>query len=315
MVRDAWAALEHRARGLGGGPRSGERWLPSPGAVLRGPPALGPGRAAFQVGLWSWGGMRGCCWGSKPQASVPGPPALSHAPEARGRPRSLRLQVQPSPHGGVLDVARAHGSTFWSPCPSGSPGCPARCGARPCRTARDQALPRPPGSRLLACAVGTSTSRSGGQPLRTWGLFRPPMAVALGGALCEIPRPRRDPSVGRSDPGPRPPTPHSCQARLAAQACSTTVASGNVLSPGSTSRPLPPREVPGSTVTGPRVPAYLSFGRDCVSWCPCHPTGEGRQAVTATWLGGSTPADVLSGSKRGAGPLCRPDLIFRPWAD
>lgn len=259
--------------------------------------------------------MRGCCWGSKPQASVPGPPALSHAPEARGRPRSLRLQVQPSPHGGVLDVARAHGSTFWSPCPSGSPGCPARCGARPCRTARDQAPPRPPGSRLLACAVGTSTSRSGGQPLRTWGLFRPPMAVALGGALCEIPRPRRDPSVGRSDPGPRPPTPHSCQARLAAQACSTTVASGNVLSPGSTSRPLPPREVPGSTVTGPRVPAYLLFGRDCVSWCPCHPTGEGRQAVTATWLGGSTPADVLSGSKRGAGPLCRPDLIFRPWAD
>lgn len=79
-----------------------------------------------------------------------------------------------------------------------------------------------------------------------------------------------------------------------AQACSTTVASGNVLSPGSTSRPLPPRVGLGSTVTGPCVPAYLLFGRDCVFWCSCHPTLEGQQAVTATWLGGRAPTDMLS---------------------
>lgn len=101
----------------------------------------------------------------------------------------------------------------WWPCSSGVWGALRRVGLS--RAEQQGTRRHPPGSRLLACAVGTSTSRSGSQPLRTWGLFRPPMAVAFWGALCQIPLLRKAPSVGRSDPGPRPPTPHSCQARLA----------------------------------------------------------------------------------------------------
>lgn len=192
-------------------------------------------------------------------------------------PHSLRLQVQPSPHGGVFRWPPMHlGARSRWPCSSsGSLQCSVPCGALPSRTARDQ-VPTP-GSRLLAYAVGTLTSRSGSQPLRTWELFHPPMAVAFGvlsarSLFPEKPQVWGAPTQGLGLPPRIPAKPGWPVAR----ACCTPVASGNVLSLGSTSRPLPPRVGPGSTVTGLCVPAYLLFGRDCVSWCSCHPTREGQ---------------------------------------
>lgn len=135
----------------------------------------------------------------------------------------------------------------------------------------------------------------------------------LRGALCQIPLPRKAPSMGRSDPGPRPPTPHSCQARLAGGP--------------SLLHPCGLRECPVSWLHLKASATQGGSGLHC-DWplCPCLslvrqglcllvflPPHSGGSA--ATWLGRRAPADVLSGLEPGAGPLCRPGLIFRPWAD
>lgn len=77
---DAWVALGAQSTWAGGWCRVWPVLASVPWSRLHGGPVL----CCFSSGAVELGGTRGCCWGSKPQVSVSGPPALSPAPEVGG---------------------------------------------------------------------------------------------------------------------------------------------------------------------------------------------------------------------------------------